>query len=139
MLSPRSRTELAASWANDSNLHARVLTRMHLQFLGGIDTYQDGLCYTMSCRADNSCKWSAVLPPAEGCVNVTRGNFICKYGAHRVVLPSCAMPWLYCICGGRVRRWLVQVYVKRTTSWFILTAVPYTLALAVVQTRAWSS
>ncbi|PNW84726.1 hypothetical protein CHLRE_03g156200v5 [Chlamydomonas reinhardtii] len=77
------RTNLIANtfWTDGSGL-----TYLPSLFLGGIDTYQDGLCYTMSCRADNSCKWSAVLPPAEGCVNVTRGNFICKYDTSLVKL-----------------------------------------------------
>ncbi|KAG2455000.1 hypothetical protein HYH02_000825 [Chlamydomonas schloesseri] len=50
-------------------------------FLGGVDLFVDGACYTIRCRPDNSCFWSAVLPLSDSCVNATRPNFICKYDA----------------------------------------------------------
>ncbi|KAG2440239.1 hypothetical protein HXX76_004351 [Chlamydomonas incerta] len=77
------RTNLTANafWTDGNGL-----TYLPSLFLGGIDTYADGTCYTLSCRADNNCKWSAVLPPAEGCVNITRNNFICKYDTSLIKL-----------------------------------------------------
>ncbi|GIL64763.1 hypothetical protein Vafri_18645 [Volvox africanus] len=54
-------------------------------FMGGIDSYTDGGCYSLSCSlSSGGCVWNLATPLESSCTAITRDGFICKTDGNRV-------------------------------------------------------